>query len=175
MKSIRSSLSEANGPGVAERRLRFGSEDQEAEYRDTHSPLDGGEEPKLEKVQTGGPKDRPITIRLDNASRQKLERLAKSRGLGPSTLAREMILASIQASGEAGYGYGGFHRETRGELRSLLIRALSLLPESPCSCEAVPRPDPSGRPTGSRLQRNTAPVSPEPAVCDAPKSDPGNP
>jgi methanol corrinoid protein len=73
---------------------KFETEEQEAEYWDTHSPLDIEAEPKAQKVRLRGAKDRPITIRLDSESRLKLNKLAAERGLGPSTFAR-LILTSV--------------------------------------------------------------------------------
>jgi len=72
------------------------TEKQEAEYWDTHSPLDLGAEPKAQKVRVRGAKDKPITIRLDSESRLKLDKLAAERGLGPSTFARNIITSFIQ-------------------------------------------------------------------------------
>lgn len=76
---------------------QFETEEQEAEYWDTHSPLDLIAEPKAQKVRTGGTKDRPITIRLDSDSRLKLKELATEQGLGPSTLARLILMASLDS------------------------------------------------------------------------------
>lgn len=78
---------------------KFKTEEQEAEYWDTHSPLDLAAEPKAQKVRVRGTKDRPITIRLDSESRSKLEKLAAEQGLGPSTLAR-LVLTSVIESEE---------------------------------------------------------------------------
>ena len=77
---------------------QFETEEQEAEYWDSHSPLDLAAEPEAQKVLVRGVKDRPITIRLDSKSRSKLDRLAAERGLGPSTFAR-LILMSVIAPG----------------------------------------------------------------------------
>jgi antitoxin component of RelBE/YafQ-DinJ toxin-antitoxin module len=77
----------------------FKTEEQEAEYWDTHSPLDLVAEPEAQKVRVRGAKDSPITIRLDSESRSKLEKLAAEQGLGTSTLAR-IILTSVIESKE---------------------------------------------------------------------------
>jgi len=77
---------------------KFESEEKEAEHWDTHSPLDRGAEPKAQKVQVRGAKDRPITIRLDSETRRKLEELAAQRGVGPSTLTRSILLSAIERS-----------------------------------------------------------------------------
>lgn len=73
----------------------FATDEQEAEYWDTHSPLDTAE-PAAEKVRVKLPKDRPITIRLDGKSRRKLDELAAESGLGPSTLARLILMSAIE-------------------------------------------------------------------------------
>jgi hypothetical protein len=75
---------------------KFESEGKEAEYWDTHSPLDRGAEPKAQKLQVRGAKDRPITIRLDSETRRKLNKLADQQGVGPSTLARSILLSAIE-------------------------------------------------------------------------------
>jgi len=77
---------------------QFETEEQEAEYWDSHSPLDLAAEPKAQKVRVRGAKDRPITVRLDSESRSKFDRLAAERGLGPSSFAR-LILTSVIGQG----------------------------------------------------------------------------
>lgn len=74
----------------------FKSEEKEAEYWDTHSPLDLEAEPKAQKLQVRGAKDRPITIRLDSKTRRKLNELADQQGVGPSTLARSILLSATE-------------------------------------------------------------------------------
>jgi hypothetical protein len=74
-------------------------EDHEAEYWDTHSPLDTVAEPESQKVVVRGMKDRPITIRLDSESRLELEKLATKQGLGPSTFARTILMSAIKGNG----------------------------------------------------------------------------
>jgi len=78
---------------------KFESEGKEAEYWDTHSPLDLEAAPKAQKLQVRGAKDRPITIRLDSQTRQKLNKLAVQRGVGPSTLARSILMSAIEQRG----------------------------------------------------------------------------
>jgi len=77
---------------------KFESEGKEAEHWDTHSPLDLAAEPEAQEVRVKGAKDRPITIRLDSQTRQKLNKLAVQRGVGPSTLARSILLSAIERS-----------------------------------------------------------------------------
>ena len=73
----------------------FENEEQEAEFWDTHSPLDYMPEPKPQKSQIRVPKDRPLTIRLDSEYRDKLEALASNYKMGSSTLARAIITNTI--------------------------------------------------------------------------------
>lgn len=75
----------------------FDTEEQEADYWDTHSPLDVATEPEVQEVRVRGAKDRPITIRLDTATRQRLNKLAEERGLGPSTLARSILVSAVDS------------------------------------------------------------------------------
>lgn len=75
---------------------QFETEEQEAEYWDTHSPLDLVAEPKAQRVGIRGAKDKPITIRLDSESRSKLGKLAVEQGLGPSTFARLILMSVIE-------------------------------------------------------------------------------
>ena len=75
---------------------RFETEEQEAEYWDSHSPLDLAAEPKAQKVRVRGVKDRPITVRLDSESRSRLDRLAAKQGLGPSSFARLILMSVIE-------------------------------------------------------------------------------
>ena len=79
---------------------QFETEEQEAEYWDSHSPLDLSAEPKAQKVRVRGAKDRPITVRLDSESRSKLDRLAAKQGLGPSSFARLTLMSVIEQGGK---------------------------------------------------------------------------
>jgi hypothetical protein len=78
---------------------KFKTEEQEAEYWDQHSPLDLIDEPEMEKVQVKRVKDRPIAIRLDSKTRDKLNTLAVKQGMGPSTLARHIIQQVLENKG----------------------------------------------------------------------------
>ena len=88
--------------GKVEKELipQFETEEQEAEYWDSHSPLDLAAEPKAQKVRVRGVKDRPITVRLDSESRSKLDRLAAEQGLGPSSFARLTLMSVIEQGGK---------------------------------------------------------------------------
>ena len=93
---------------------QFETEEQEAEYWDSHSPLDLAAEPKAQKVRVRGVKDRPITVRLDSESRSKLDRLAAERGLGPSTFTRLILMSVIEQGGKLPKNI------TLGELKDML-------------------------------------------------------
>jgi len=69
----------------------FTSEEEEVEYWEKHSLLEHFDESDFEPLQVKVPKDRPITIRLDSESRQRLNEMAKAYRVGPSTLARAII------------------------------------------------------------------------------------
>ena len=97
----------------------FESEEKEAEYWDTHSPLDRGAEPKAHELRVRGAKDRPVTIRLDSETRRKLEEAAAQRGIGPSTLARSILLSTIGHQNEPPKSV------TIGELMNLLQKNLT--------------------------------------------------
>lgn len=72
----------------------FHTEEEEAEFWATHSPLDY--EMKREKARAVARKDRPTTIRLNSESRKKLEQLAAGYHMGPSTFARRIIDAALR-------------------------------------------------------------------------------
>ena len=93
---------------------QFETEEQEAEYWDSHSPLDLVAEPKAQKVRARAIKDRPITVRLDSEGRSKLDRLAAEQGLGPSSFARLILMSVIEQGGKLP------KRITLDELKNLL-------------------------------------------------------
>lgn len=75
---------------------KFENEQDESEFWDSHSILDCVEEPQLEEVHLRTPKDRPITIRLDSGSRAGLQELASAYHVGPSTMARMILVQAIE-------------------------------------------------------------------------------
>jgi antitoxin component of RelBE/YafQ-DinJ toxin-antitoxin module len=83
-----------------ERIPQFETEEEEAEYWDSHSPLDLTAEPEAQKVHVRAVKDKPITVRLDSKSRSKLDRLAAEQGLGPSSFARLILMSVIEQRGK---------------------------------------------------------------------------
>ena len=75
--------------------LHFETDEEEANYWDTHSPLDNTPEPKAEHVTAKRLKNRSITIRLDSESRSKFDKLAAQQGLGPSSFGRLILMSVI--------------------------------------------------------------------------------
>lgn len=74
---------------------KFATEEEEAEYWETHSVLEHFDESDFEPWQARPAKDAPITIRLDSESRQRLEEVARAHKVGPSTLARIFIVSAL--------------------------------------------------------------------------------
>ncbi len=72
---------------------KFNTEEEEAKFWETHNLFDYNLKPAKKKDKA--PKNCPISIRLDNESRLKLEELAASYNVGPSTFARQIIDAAI--------------------------------------------------------------------------------
>ena len=75
---------------------QFRTEEEEAKYWDTHSPLEHFDISDFEPLQVKALKTRLITIRLDSRTRQKLDKIAKIRKVGPSTLARIFIINALE-------------------------------------------------------------------------------
>jgi hypothetical protein len=74
----------------------FASEAEEAEFWDSHSPLDFME-PQAKTLVVK--KDRPMTIRLDNRTYTTLRDLARKYEVGVSTLARVILIYSLRKKG----------------------------------------------------------------------------
>jgi antitoxin component of RelBE/YafQ-DinJ toxin-antitoxin module len=71
--------------------------EQEAErYWDTHSVLEHFDESDFERLNIKRAKDHPIAIRLDSKLRSELEEMAEALNIGPSTLARTLIVETIR-------------------------------------------------------------------------------
>lgn len=75
---------------------QFTTEEEEAEYWDNHSLLEHFDEFDFKSLQVKAAKDRPITIRLDSESRQRLDEIARVYKVGPSTLSRMFITSALQ-------------------------------------------------------------------------------
>ena len=73
---------------------KFRTEEEEAKYWDTHSPLEHFDISDFKPLRVV--KDRPITIRLDRQTRQRLDEIARIYKIGPSTLARIIIVSVLK-------------------------------------------------------------------------------
>ncbi|MCX6007065.1 MAG: CopG family antitoxin [Chloroflexi bacterium] len=74
----------------------FETDEQAAEYWDTHSPLDFIAEPKAHKLIPLPRKDKLISLRLDSSSLRRLEGIANEIGIGVTTFARKILLEAIK-------------------------------------------------------------------------------
>jgi hypothetical protein len=85
---------------------RFRSLEEEAEFWDTHSPLDypeywkEGERPKAER-----PLGHILGVRLDAKVIGELSAIAHRKGLGPSTLARMWLMERLDQERAQASGY----------------------------------------------------------------------
>ena len=73
---------------------KFRTEEEEAKYWDTHSPLEHFDISDFKPLRVV--KDRLITIRLDGQTRQRLDEIARIYKIGPSTLARIIIDSVVE-------------------------------------------------------------------------------
>jgi hypothetical protein len=75
---------------------KFDSEQEAAEFWDTHSPLDFHQEFESEPVEVENPiQMRGLTVKLSVETIEALRTLARQQGIGPSTLARMWILKQL--------------------------------------------------------------------------------
>jgi phosphohistidine swiveling domain-containing protein len=81
---------------------RFRSREEEAEFWDTHSPLDFPDEIKPVQMRVRKPLKGVLAIRLSDEHLQELRALAEQYGVGPTTLARMFIVSSLNACKESG-------------------------------------------------------------------------
>ncbi|MGI8643935.1 MAG: CopG family antitoxin [Thermomicrobiales bacterium] len=90
-------------PTQAEGRIpAFANRDEEAAFWDTHdiSKFVGHELQPID-VSIGGELAGRLTLRLDQADRQELQRRANVMGIGPSTLARIWLTERLRQESEA--------------------------------------------------------------------------
>ncbi len=76
----------------------FASIAEEAEFWDTHSPLDYPEEwieLDEEPTETETPPGHILAVRLDAAIIEKLATIGRLRGIGPSSLARQWLIERL--------------------------------------------------------------------------------
>jgi len=81
---------------------RFRSREEEAEFWDTHSPLDFPDEIKPVQMRVRKPLKGVLAIRLSDGHLQELRELAEQYGVGPTTLARMFIVSSLNACKASG-------------------------------------------------------------------------
>ena len=77
---------------------KFSSVEEEAKFWDTRSPLDFPGEFKPVPIKVGKPlsQKRVVSIRLDEEIIEKMEKLAKRKHIGTSTLARMLIAEGLE-------------------------------------------------------------------------------
>lgn len=76
----------------------FANEQEAAAFWDAHSPLDFPDEFEEAEVSIArSTRKRGLTVKLDQATIDRLTAIAEGKGIGPSTLARMWILEHLQA------------------------------------------------------------------------------
>ena len=79
---------------------RFKSLDEEAEFWDSHSPLDYPDEwEEVVKVKVARPLTHTLAVRLDARTIDLLAAIGRKKGIGPSTLARMWLLERLEQEG----------------------------------------------------------------------------
>jgi predicted DNA binding CopG/RHH family protein len=73
----------------------FQTLEEEAEYWDTHSPVDELDEHTVVAVHRGQ-KTETLTVRFDPQDLAKLREQADERGMGPTTLVRMWVLEHLR-------------------------------------------------------------------------------
>ena len=81
----------------------FKSREQEARFWDEHSPLDFPDYWEETDVEVNKPLRHEVvlSVRLDEETAEKMERLARRRHIGKSTLARMLIIQGLERAGAA--------------------------------------------------------------------------
>ena len=75
---------------------RFKSREEEAEFWDTHSPLDYGEWKEVKQFKVVRPLAHILGVRLDAKTITKLGAIGRKKGVGASTLARMWLLERLE-------------------------------------------------------------------------------
>jgi hypothetical protein len=73
----------------------FRGVEEEAEFWDSHSPLDYPEEFEEVEVKVERPLQHLLGVRLDAKTITKLGEIARKKGIGPSTLARIWLMERL--------------------------------------------------------------------------------
>lgn len=84
----------------------FSSSEEEAEFWDTHSPLDYPEywQEDTEGIEVGRPLEHVLSVRLDARTLARIMRVGERKGAGASTLARMWIMERLEAEDQARIG-----------------------------------------------------------------------
>lgn len=79
---------------------KFRNKEEEAKFWDTHSFADYWDEFKDINlvIELNKPKEKTIIVRLQKGLKDKLAKIAKSKGLNMSSLARLWLMEKIQSS-----------------------------------------------------------------------------
>ena len=75
--------------------------EEAAEYWDTHSVTDDNTEPVTDRIVVKKPLSSVFSIRLDQDDVAKLRALARANGIGPTTMARNLLRRSISDKHDA--------------------------------------------------------------------------
>lgn len=76
---------------------RFKSREEEAEFWDTHSPLDYGEWKEVKRFTVEKPLVHILGVRLDAKTITRLGVIGRKKGVGASTLARMWLLERLDS------------------------------------------------------------------------------
>ena len=74
---------------------KFKSREEEADFWDTHSPLDYGEWKEVKRFTVARPLVHVLAVRLDAKTIDRLAAVGRKKGIGPSTLARMWLLERL--------------------------------------------------------------------------------
>jgi hypothetical protein len=81
----------------AERVPTFATEQEAAAFWDSHSPLDFPDDFEEAEISIArSTRKRGLTVKLDQATIDRLTMIAERKGVGPSTLARMWILEHLE-------------------------------------------------------------------------------
>ena len=78
---------------------RFKSREEEAEFWDTHSPLDYGEWTEVKRFKVTNSLGHILGVRLDARTITELGEIGRKKGVGASTLARMWLLERLDKEG----------------------------------------------------------------------------
>ena len=73
----------------------FKTLEEEAEFWDNHDTSLLGKVPLLKLPLLEKEKEEALTVRLQKSVKQKLERIARQKGIGPTTLARMWLVEKL--------------------------------------------------------------------------------